>query len=209
MKSSAKKIELASVDDLFSTEEGRQDAKLEKIQEIPLSELHPFKNHPFKVKDDEAMMETADSIKQYGVLVPAIARPDPEGGYELVAGHRRHRASELAEKETMPVIVRDLDDDAATIIMVDSNLQRESLLPSERAFAYRMKLEAIKHQGERSDLTSRQVGEKCLDGTEPPFSAYRQTPFLMVKYAHGADYCLLPQWRQHPGQGHKLRQGPR
>ena len=133
MKSSAKKIELASVDDLFSTEEGRQDAKLEKIQEIPLSELHPFKNHPFKVKDDEAMMETADSIKQYGVLVPAIARPDPEGGYELVAGHRRHRASELAEKETMPVIVRDLDDDAATIIMVDSNLQRESLLPSERA----------------------------------------------------------------------------
>ena len=155
MKSSAKKIELASVDDLFSTEEGRQDAKLEKIQEIPLSELHPFKNHPFKVKDDEAMMETADSIKQYGVLVPAIARPDPEGGYELVAGHRRHRASELAEKETMPVIVRDLDDDAATIIMVDSNLQRESLLPSERAFAYKMKLDAMKRQqGERTDLTS-------------------------------------------------------
>ena len=160
MKSSAKKIELASVDDLFSTEEGRQDAKLEKIQEIPLSELHPFKNHPFKVKDDEAMMETADSIKQYGVLVPAIARPDPEGGYELVAGHRRRRASELAEKETMPVIIRDLDDDAATIIMVDSNLQRESLLPSERAFAYKMKLEAVKHQGARTDLTSRQLGEK-------------------------------------------------
>ena len=160
MKSSAKKVELAPYDDLFSTEESRQDAKLEKIREIPLSELHPFKNHPFKVKDDEAMMETADSVRQYGVLVPAIARPDPEGGYELVAGHRRHRASELAEKETMPVIVRDLDDDAATIIMVDSNLQRESLLPSERAFAYRMKLEAIKHQGERSDLTSRQVGEK-------------------------------------------------
>ena len=160
MKSSAKKIELASVDDLFSTEEGRQDAKLEKIQEIPLSELHPFKNHPFKVKDDEAMMETADSIKQYGVLVPAIARPDPEGGYELVAGHRRHRASELAGKETMPVIVRDLDDDAATIIMVDSNLQRESLLPSERAFAYKMKLDAMKHQGERVDLTCAQVGHK-------------------------------------------------
>ena len=159
MKSSAKKIELASVDDLFSTEEGRQDAKLEKIQEIPLSELHPFKNHPFKVKDDEAMMETADSIKQYGVLVPAIARPDPEGGYELVAGHRRHRASELAEKETMPVIVRDLDDDAATIIMVDSNLQRESLLPSERAFAYKMKLEAMKHQGERVDLTCPKLGQ--------------------------------------------------
>ena len=160
MKSSAKKVELASVDDLFSTEESRADAQREKVVEIPLSELHPFKRHPFKVKDDEAMMETADSIKQYGVLVPAIARPDPEGGYELVAGHRRHRASELAEKETMPVIVRDLDDDAATIIMVDSNLQRESLLPSERAFAYKMKLEAIKHQGERSDLTSRQVGEK-------------------------------------------------
>ena len=160
MKSSAKKIELASVDDLFSTEESRADAQREKVVEIPLSELHPFKGHPFKVKDDEAMMETADSIKQYGVLVPAIARPDPEGGYELVAGHRRHRASELAEKETMPVIVRDLDDDAATIIMVDSNLQRESLLPSERAFAYKMKLEAVKHQGARTDLTSRQLGEK-------------------------------------------------
>ena len=157
MKSSAKKIELASVDDLFSTEEGRQDAKLEKIQEIPLSELHPFKDHPFKVKDDDAMIETADSIKKYGVLVPAIARPLPDGGYELVAGHRRRRASELAGKETMPVIVRDLDDDAATIIMVDSNLQRENLLPSERAFAYKMKLEAIKNQGARSDLTSRQV----------------------------------------------------
>ena len=149
MKSSAKKVELAPYDDLFSTEESRQDAKLEKVREIPLSELHPFKNHPFKVKDDEAMMETADSVRQYGVLVPAIARPDPEGGYELVAGHRRHRASELAEKETMPVIVRDLDDDAATIIMVDSNLQRESLLPSERAFAYKMKLEAMKRQAGR------------------------------------------------------------
>ncbi len=148
MKSSAKKVELAPYDDLFSTEESRQDAKLEKIQEIPLSELHPFKGHPFKVKDDEAMMETADSVRQYGILVPAIARPDPEGGYELVAGHRRHRASELAEKETMPVIIRDLDDDAATIIMVDSNLQRESLLPSERAFAYKMK------------LTSSQLGTK-------------------------------------------------
>ena len=146
MKSSAKKVELASVDDLFSTEESRLEERLEKIQEIPLSELHPFKNHPFKVKDDESMMETADSVRQYGVLVPAIARPDPEGGYELVAGHRRHRASELAEKETMPVIVRELDDDAATIIMVDSNLQRESLLPSERAFAYKMKLEAMKRQ---------------------------------------------------------------
>ena len=138
----------------------RADTGGEKVIEIPLAELHPFKNHPFKVKDDDAMMETADSIRQYGVLVPAIARPSPEGGYEIIAGHRRHRASELAEKETMPVIVRNLDDDAATIIMVDSNLQRESLLPSERAFAYKMKLEAIKHQGSREDLTSRQVGEK-------------------------------------------------
>ena len=160
MKSSAKNVKLASVDDLFSTEESRADEQREKVVEIPLTELHPFKNHPFKVKDDESMMETADSIRQYGVLVPAIARPDPEGGSELVAGHRRHRASELAEKETMPVIVRELDDDAATIIMVDSNLQRESLLPSERAFAYKMKLEAMKHQGERMDLTCSQVGNK-------------------------------------------------
>ena len=160
MKSSAKNIKLASVDDIFSTEESRTDDQRERVQEIPLSELHPFKNHPFKVKDDEAMMDTAESIKQYGVLVPAIARPDPEGGYELVAGHRRHRASELAEQETMPVIIRDLDDDAATIIMVDSNLQRETLLPSERAFAYKMKLDAVKRQGARSDLTSAQVGPK-------------------------------------------------
>lgn len=165
MKSSAKNIKLASVDDLFSTEESRAAENLEKVMEIPLTELHAFKNHPFKVRDDEAMMETADSVRQYGVLVPAIARPDPNGGYELIAGHRRHRASELAEKETMPVIVRDLDDDAATIIMVDSNLQREELLPSERAFAYKMKLEAMKHQGERLDLTSAQLGRK-LSGKE-------------------------------------------
>ena len=164
MKNSGKKIELASVDDLFSTEEERQDARLEKIQEIPLSELHPFRDHPFKVKDDDAMMETAESVRQYGVLVPAIARPDPEGGYELVAGHRRHRASQLAGKETMPVIVRELDDDAATIIMVDSNLQRESLLPSERAFAYKMKLEAMKRQGARLDLTCGQLGHKLNPG---------------------------------------------
>ena len=166
MKSSAKKVELAPYDDLFSTEESRQDAKLEKIQEIPLSELHPFKGHPFKVKDDEAMMETADSVRQYGVLVPAIARPDPEGGYELVAGHRRHRASELAEKETMPVIVRDLDDDAATIIMVDSNLQRESLLPSERAFAYKMKLEAMKRKAGRPTKAQLEAGYKPMRADE-------------------------------------------
>ena len=160
MKSSGRKIELTSLDDLFSTEESRQEAKLEKIRDIPLSELHPFKNHPFHVRDDEAMMETADSVRQYGVLVPAIARPDPNGGYELVSGHRRHRASELAGMETMPVIVRELDDDAAVLVMVDSNLQRENILPSERAFAYKMKLEAMKHQGVRGDLTSSQVGTK-------------------------------------------------
>ena len=157
MKSSARNIELKSVDDLFATEESRADAQREKVQEIPLGELHPFRNHPFKVKDDAAMQDTVDSMREYGVLVPAIARPAPNGGYELIAGHRRHYASELAGKETMPVIVRDLDDDAATIIMVDSNLQREELLPSERAFAYKMKLEALKHQGARTDLTSRQV----------------------------------------------------
>ena len=160
MKSSARNIELKSVDDLFATEESRADAQREKVQEIPLGELHPFRNHPFKVKDDAAMQDTVDSVREYGVLVPAIARPDPDGGYELIAGHRRHHASELAGKETMPVIIRDLDDDAATIIMVDSNLQREELLPSERAFAYKMKLEALKHQGARTDLTSVQFGQK-------------------------------------------------
>ena len=164
MKSSARNVKLASVDDLFTTEENRQelqaDAKREKVQMIPLAELHSFRNHPFKVKDDEAMANTVDSVKQYGVLVPAIARPLESGGYELVSGHRRHHASELAGLTEMPVIVRDLDDDAATIIMVDSNLQRETLLPSERAFAYKMKLEAMKHQGLRSDLTSSQVGTK-------------------------------------------------
>ena len=132
----------------------------EGIVELPLEQLHPFRDHPFKVLDDDAMRETVESVERFGVLVPAIARPDPEGGYELVAGHRRHRACELAGKETMPVIVRELDDDAATILMVDSNLQRETILPSERAFAYKMKLEAMKHQGERTDLTSSQLGTK-------------------------------------------------
>lgn len=159
MKSSARNIELKSVDDLFATEESRADAQREKVQEIPLGELHPFRNHPFKVKDDAAMQDTVDSVREYGVLVPAIARPDPSGGYELIAGHRRHHASELAGKETMPVIVRDLDDDAATIIMVDSNLQREELLPSERAFAYKMKLDAMKRQAGRPMKENRdQVG---------------------------------------------------
>ena len=159
MKSSARNIELKSVDDLFATEEIREDAQREKVQNIPLGELHPFRNHPFKVKDDAAMQDTVDSVREYGVLVPAIARPDPDGGYELIAGHRRHHASELAGKETMPVIVRDLDDDAATIIMVDSNLQREELLPSERAFAYKMKLDAMKRQAGRPMKENRdQVG---------------------------------------------------
>ena len=191
MKSRAKKIELASVDDLFSTEESRQDEQLEKIQEIPLSELHPFKDHPFKVKDDDAMIETADSIKKYGVLVPAIARPLPDGGYELVAGHRRRRASELAGKETMPVIVRDLDDDAATIIMVDSNLQRENLLPSERAFAYNMKLEAIKHQGARTDLTSVQVEQKLSARDQVAKEAGERSGIQVMRYVRLTE--LIPE----------------
>ena len=160
MKSSGRNIKLTSYDDLFSTEESRADAQREKVMEIPLSELHPFRNHPFKVLDDEKMQDTADSIHEYGVLVPAIARPREEGGYELISGHRRKRGCELAGLETMPVIVRNLDDDAATLVMVDSNIQRENILPSERAFAYKMKLEAIKHQGLRNDLTSMQVAQK-------------------------------------------------
>ena len=168
MKSSAKKVELASVDDLFSTEESRADAQREKVLEIPLSELHPFKDHPFKVKDDEAMMETADSIRQYGVLVPAIARPDPNGG-----------------------IVRDLDDDQATIIMVDSNLQRESLLPSERAFAYKMKLEAIKHQGARTDLTSVQVEQKLSARDRVAKDAGERSGIQVMRYIRLTE--LIPE----------------
>ena len=153
-------VSLNKYDDIFSTEQSRAEDRLEKVREIPLAELHPFKNHPFKVLDDESMQRTVESIARFGVLSPAIARPSPDGGYELVAGHRRHHACELVGMETMPVIVRELDDDAATILMVDSNLQRETILPSERAFAYKMKLEAIKHQGMRSDLTSTQVAQK-------------------------------------------------
>ena len=153
-------ISLSSYDDIFQTDQSREEAQQERVQEIPLSELHPFKGHPFKVLDDDAMQKTVESIAQFGVMTPAIARPRPEGGYELIAGHRRHHASELAGKETMPVIVREMDDDAATILMVDSNLQRETILPSERAFAYKMKLEAMNHQGERVDLTCPQLGNK-------------------------------------------------
>ena len=160
MKSSAQKMQLAPLDDLFSTQASRDEAQREKVQEIPLEELHPFARHPFKVLDDDRMRDTADSIREYGVLVPAIARPRPDGGYELIAGHRRKRGCELAGLKTMPVIVRELDDDAATIMMIDSNIQRENILPSERAFAYQMKLEALKHQGLRTDLTSTQVAQK-------------------------------------------------
>jgi len=160
LKSSAKNIRLTPVDDLFSTDESRADAQRERVVELPLAELHPFRNHPFKVLDDEKMADTAQSIREHGVLVPAIVRPREEGGYEIVAGHRRHHASQIAGLDTMPAIIRDLDDDAATIIMVDSNLQRETLLPSERAWAYKMKLDAMKRQGKRTDLTCGQVGHK-------------------------------------------------
>ena len=157
-------ISLSSYDDIFETDESRADSQLEKVQKIPISELVPFKNHPFKVVDDEAMLRTTESIAQFGVLTPLIARPLEDGGYEIISGHRRAHAAEAAGLTEVPVIVRDMDDDAATVLMVDSNLQRESLLPSERAFAYKMKLEAMKHQGERTDLqedgTSRQVVDK-------------------------------------------------
>ena len=150
-------LALKGLDDLFSTEENRQEEQREQVQQIPIEELFPFKEHPFKVLDDEAMQRTVESVAQYGVLAPLIARPRPEGGYEIISGHRRQHAAELAGLDTLPVIVREMTDDAAVILMVDSNLQRENILPSERAFAYKMKLEALKNQGARSDLTSRQV----------------------------------------------------
>ena len=150
-------VSLKGADDIFSTEESRQEQQREQVQQIPIGELFPFKNHPFKVLDDESMQRTVESVEQYGVLSPLIARPRPEGGYEIISGHRRQHAAQLAGLETLPVIVRNMDDDAAVLLMVDSNLQRESILPSERAFAYKMKLEALKNQGARSDLTSRQV----------------------------------------------------
>ena len=153
-------LALKGLDDLFSTEEKRQEEQWEQVQQIPIDALHPFTNHPFKVLDDEAMTRTVESIAQYGVLSPLIARPRPEGGYEIISGHRRQHAAQLAGLDTLPVIVRNMDDDAAVLLMVDSNLQRENILPSERAFAYKMKLEALKNQGARSDLTSSQVGMK-------------------------------------------------
>ena len=159
-------VSLKGADDIFSTEESRQEEQREQVQQIPIGELFPFKNHPFKVLDDDSMSDTVESVKQYGVLAPLIARPRPEGGYEIISGHRRQHAAELAGLETLPVIVRDMSDDAAVILMVDSNLQREHILPSERAFAYKMKLDAIKNQGVRSDLTSPQVASKFRSDDE-------------------------------------------
>ena len=153
-------VSLKGADDIFSTEESRQEQQREQVQQIPIGELFPFKNHPFKVLDDESMQRTVESVEQYGVLSPLIARPRPEGGYEIISGHRRQHAAQLAGLETLPVIVRNMDDDAAVLLMVDSNLQRENILPSERAFAYKMKLEALKNQGARSDLTCGQIGHK-------------------------------------------------
>ena len=153
-------MSLKGADDIFSTEESRQEQQREQVQQIPIDELFPFKNHPFKVLDDESMQRMVESVEQYGVLSPLIARPRPEGGYEIISGHRRQHAAQLAGLETLPVIVRNMDDDAAVLLMVDSNLQRENILPSERAFAYKMKLEALKNQGARSDLTSVQVAPK-------------------------------------------------
>ena len=155
-------MSLKGADDIFSTEESRQEQQREQVQQIPIGELFPFKNHPFKVLDDESMQRTVESVEQYGVLSPLIARPRPEGGYEIISGHRRQHAAQLAGLETLPVIVRNMDDDAAVLLMVDSNLQRESILPSERAFAYKMKLEALKNQGARSDLTCGQFGHKLI-----------------------------------------------
>ena len=157
MPKSNANLALKGLDEMFSTEESRQEQKREQVQQIPIEELFPFKEHPFKVLDDEAMQRTVESVAQYGILAPLIARPRPEGGYEIISGHRRQHAAELAGLDTLPVIVREMTDDAAVILMVDSNLQRENILPSERAFAYKMKLEALKNQGARSDLTSRQV----------------------------------------------------
>lgn len=160
MPKSSVNASLSSYDDIFSTEESRQEEQREQVQQIPIGELFPFKNHPFKVLDDDSMSDTVESVKQYGVLSPLIARPRPKGGYEIISGHRRQHAAQLAGLETLPVIVRQMDDDAAIILMVDSNLQREHILPSERAFAYKMKLDAMKNQGTRSDLTSTQVVSK-------------------------------------------------
>ena len=195
-----------SLDELFSSQEERDDAKLERVKEIPLNELHPFKAHPFKIQNDDEMKRLMESIQKFGTLTPALARPMKDGGYELISGHRRLAACQMLGIETIPVIVREMSNDEAVIAMVDANLQREHILPSEKAFAYKMKRDALNHQG----ITSPQVGEKCVpDAPLHLVLICTQTPFRMAKYAPGADYYPPPQWQQHPGQGHKSRQEPR
>ena len=176
-------VSLKGADDIFSTEESRQEQQREQVQQIPIGELFPFKNHPFKVLDDETMQRTVESVEQYGVLSPLIARPRPEGGYEIISGHRRQHAAQLAGLDTLPVIVRNMDDDAAVLLMVDSNLQRENILPSDRAFAYKMKLEALKNQGARSDLTSAQIGPK-LTSAEKVAEEASDTKSQVKRFIH-------------------------
>ena len=183
-------LALKGLDDLFSTEEKRQEEQREQVQQIPIDALHPFTNHPFKVLDDEAMTRTVESIAQYGVLAPLIARPRPEGGYEIISGHRRQYAAKLAGLDALPVIVRQMDDDAAVLLMVDSNLQRENILPSERAFAYKMKLEALKNQGARSDLTSAQIGPK-LTAAEKVAEEANDTKSQVKRFIRLT--CLIPE----------------
>ena len=184
-------LALKGLDDLFSTEEKRQEEQREQVQQIPIDALHPFTNHPFKVLDDEAMTRTVESIAQYGVLAPLIARPRPDGdGYEIISGHRRQYAAKLAGLDTLPVIVRQMSDDAAVILMVDSNLQREHILPSERAFAYKMKLEALKNQGARSDLTSAQIGPK-LTAAEKVAEEANDTKSQVKRFIRLT--CLIPE----------------
>ena len=183
-------VALKGLDDLFSTEENRQEEQREQVQQIPIEELFPFKNHPFKVLDDESMQRTVESVEQYGVLSPLIARPRPEGGYEIISGHRRQHVAQLAGLDALPVIVRQMDDDAAVLLMVDSNLQRESILPSERAFAYKMKLEALKNQGARSDLTSAQIGPK-LTAAEKVAEEANDTKSQVKRFIRLT--CLIPE----------------
>ena len=183
-------VSLKGADDIFSTEESRQEQQREQVQQISIEELFPFKNHPFKVLDDESMQRTVESVEQYGVLSPLIARPRPEGGYEIISGHRRQHAAQLAGLDTLPVIVRQMDDDAAVLLMVDSNLQRENILPSERAFAYKMKLEALKNQGARSDLTSAQIGPK-LTAAEKVAEEANDTKSQVKRFIRLT--CLIPE----------------
>ena len=184
-------VSLKGADDIFSTEESRQEQQREQVQQIPIGELFPFKNHPFKVLDDESMQRTVESVEQYGVLSPLIARPRPEGGYEIISGHRRQHAAQLAGLDNLPVIVRNMDDDAAVLLMVDSNLQRENILPSERAFAYKMKLEAIKHQGARTDLTSVQVEQKLSARDQVAKEAGERSGIQVMRYVRLTE--LIPE----------------